>query len=114
MLAQHSPGSYLKTYGQHNIHKIHNRQNDDSHAHVVVPIREEQEGNCEDVMREHLGVVLALLLNIDDQNLRDPESPLHQVVPLEDAVNFAKGPALPDAVEVQPKLRVVHDVLSAY
>lgn len=65
------------------------------------------------MMGEHLHVILALRFNVDHQDLLDPEAPLDKVVPLEEAVGFSEGPALPDAVEIKPKFRMVHDVLFA-
>jgi len=43
---------------------------------MVIPIREEQQRRREDVVHEHLSIILALLLNIDDQNLLDVKRPL--------------------------------------
>lgn len=63
------------------------------------------------MMGEHLRIVLALLFNIDNENLLDPESPLHEVVLLEKTFDFPERPALPDAVHVEPELRVVYNVL---
>jgi hypothetical protein len=78
---------------------------------VVVPIRQEQKRCSEDVVYEHLGVVLALLFDVDDKNLLNIERPLKQIVALEDAFDFPKRPAIPNAVQIEPELRVVHDVL---
>ena len=60
---------------------------------------------------QHLHVILAFFLNVDDENLLDPEAPLDQVVPLEEAVGLAERPAFPNAVEIKPELGMVHDVL---
>ena len=62
-------------------------------------------------MRKHLRVVLALFLNVDNENLLDPEAPLYKVVPLENAIDLTERPAFPDAVQVEPEVRVIHDVL---
>jgi hypothetical protein len=59
-----------------------------------------------------LCVVFALLLDVDNENLLDPEPPLNEVVPFEEAIGFPERPAFPYAVEVQPELGMVHDVLS--
>jgi hypothetical protein len=77
---------------------------------VVVSVGKTHERSGEDVVGEHLRIVFALLLNVDYEDLLDPEAPLNEVVPLEQAVGFAKGPAFPDAMEVEPEVRVVHDV----
>jgi hypothetical protein len=98
-------------YRQNDVDKVHDGQDDDADAHVEVAVGQAHQRSGEDVMGEHLGVVFALLLDVDDENLLDPEAPLDEVVPLEKAVSFPERPAFPDAVEVQPELRVVHDVL---
>ena len=101
------------TYGQDDVDKVHDGQDDDADAHMEVTVGQAHERSSEDVVCEHLRIVLALLLNVDDENLLDPEAPLDEIVPLEQAVCFPERPAFPYGVEVQPKLRVVHDVLSA-
>jgi hypothetical protein len=101
----------LQTYREYNVDKIHSAHNDKPDSHVVVSIRQEQERGREDVVGEHLGEVLALLLNVDYKDLLDVKGPLDQIVPLENALDLPEWPAIPDAVQVEPKLRVVHDVL---
>jgi hypothetical protein len=64
------------------------------------------------VVCEHLSIILALLLDVDHEHLLDPETPLDEVIPLENTLDLPEWPAFPDAVEVQPEVRVVHDVLS--
>jgi hypothetical protein len=100
-----------QTYRQYDVDKIHGAHDDEADSHVVVSIRQEQERGREDVVCEHLGEVLALLLNVDYEDLLDVKGPLGQVVPLENALDLPKWPAIPDAVQVEPKFRVVHDVL---
>lgn len=78
---------------------------------MVIPIREEQQRRREDVVHEHLSIILALLLDVDDQDLLDVEGPLEKIVELEDAFNLSQRPAVPDAVEVEPEFGVVYDVL---
>lgn len=99
------------THWQDNVHHIHDTQNDCSDSHVVVAIRQEQKHCCEDVVGEHLRIILALLLNVHDNDLLNPEAPLDEVIPLKDAFHFSKGPACPETVEVQPILGCVYYVL---
>lgn len=63
------------------------------------------------MVHEHLQVVFALLFDVDDEDLLEVESPLDEVVELEQAIDFPVGPALPDAVDIEPEVRVVGDVL---
>jgi len=99
------------TYRQDDIHQVHYAQYDDSNTRVVVAIRQKDEYGREDVVHKHLQVVFTFLLNVYDKDLLEVESPLNEVVELEQAFNFSKGPALPDTVEIQPEIRVVCDVL---
>ena len=99
-------------YRQDDVDKIHDAQDDGTDAHVVVAVGQKQKRGGKDVMREHLCVILALLLDVDNENLLNPEAPLYKVVPLEKAVSLTEGPAFPDAVQVKPKVRMVHYVLS--
>jgi hypothetical protein len=78
---------------------------------VEVAVGQAHEGSGEDVVGKHLGVILALLLDVDNEKLLDPEAPLDEVVPLEKAISLTERPAFPYAVQVQPELGVVHDVL---
>jgi hypothetical protein len=78
---------------------------------VVISIRQEKERSREDVVYEHLGKVLALLLDVDYEDLLDVKCPLCQVVPFEETINLPEWPAIPDTVQVEPEFRVVHDVL---
>lgn len=87
-------------YRQDDVDKVHDGQNDDSDAHVEVPVGQAHQRRGEDVVGEHLCVVFALLLDVDDKKLLDPEAPLNEVVPLEKAISLTERPAFPYAVQV--------------
>jgi len=87
-------------YRQDDVDKVHDGQNDDSDAHVEVAVGQAHQRGGEDVVGEHLRVVLALLLNVDDKKLLYPEAPLDEVVPLEETVSLAERPAFPNAVQI--------------
>lgn len=78
---------------------------------MEVSIRQSHEGGREQMVGQHLRIILALFLNVDDKNLLDPEAPLDEVVPFEEAVSLSERPTFPDAVKVEPELGVIHDVL---
>jgi hypothetical protein len=71
---------------------------------VIISIGKEQKRGREDVVCEHLRIILALLLNVNHEHLLYPETPLDKVVPLEDTFDFSEGPAFPDAMEIEPEL----------
>ena len=87
-------------YRKDNVDEVHDAQDNGANAHVIIAVGEEHECGRENMVREHLSIILALLLNVDNKNLLNPEAPLYEVVPLEKTVNFAKGPTFPDTVEV--------------
>jgi hypothetical protein len=99
------------THGQYYIDQVHGAQNDNANTGVVVAVGKKEQGNGEDVVGEHLGVVFPLLLDIDHQNLGNPEGPLRKVVELGQTGDLAEWPAFPHAVQVEEVFRVPHDVL---
>ena len=59
---------------------------------------------------EHLPVVLAALLDVDDDDLLQPEGELPQHVALHQPAQLAVGPAGPEVPEVEPVVRLVVEV----
>lgn len=99
-----------KTHREHYVDQIHSTQNYDANAGVIVPIREEEQRYGKDVVCEHLGVVLSLLLDVDNQNLGDPKSPLGEVVEFRKTGDVAEGPTFPHAMQIKEVVRVPDDV----
>jgi hypothetical protein len=64
------------TYWKDEIHDIHDAQNQVSYFSLVVSVAREDQKGCHKVMREHLPIVLSSLLNIDDEDLLQPEGVL--------------------------------------
>lgn len=60
------------------------------------------------MMREHLGVVSASLLDMDYDDLLEPKAELDEVVPFQGAVDFAVRPVAPHGAEGKPVVGVVH------
>lgn len=56
----------------------------------------------DDVVGEHLPVVLAALLDVDDDDLLEPEGELAEHVALHQAAELAVGPVGPQVPEVEP------------
>ena len=74
----------------------------------MIPIRAEHEQASNNMVREHLGVVSTSLLDMDYDDLLEPEAELDEVVPFQGAVDFAVRPVAPHGAEGEPIVRVVH------
>lgn len=88
----HTNGQYsarsryrARTYREDQIDYIHQTQDDIANLGLVVAVAANQKQTCDDVVGEHLPMILSALLNVDDQNLLQPEAELSQVVQLEKA-----------------------------
>lgn len=57
------------THGQDQINSIHKTQNGVANFCLVIAVAEQHQSAGDDVMGEHLPVVLSLLLNVDNHNL---------------------------------------------
>lgn len=63
------------------------------------------------MMGEHLVVILPPLLDVDNNNLLDPECQLHKVIPLESSRHLARRPMGPQIPIVKPICGRAHDIL---
>jgi hypothetical protein len=68
---------------------------------LVVGIRGRDQYDGEEMVRQHLPVVLAALLDVDHNDLLQPESPLSQHVGLGEAVELSGRPVGPELSHVQ-------------
>jgi len=69
-----------QTYREDKIDHVHQDKNGIASAHLPIPIGECEQENRNDVMCEHLPVVLATFLYIDDEDLLYPECRLREIV----------------------------------
>lgn len=60
---------FAGTYREENVPEIEQHQNQVAHGIVVVSIRSNNQRNSDEVVRQHLPMVLATLLNVDDKDL---------------------------------------------
>lgn len=60
---------------------------------------------------EHLCVVFPALLDVDNEDLLDPESQLYEVVPFERSGHLSRRPSCPDFGIVEPVNGVIPEVL---
>lgn len=101
----------ISTYCEEDVDHIHEAQNDVSDLGLVVAVAHRHERARDDVVREHLPVVLAPLLHVYHEDLLQPKGELQQVVALHQAAHLARREVIPDFIEVEPVRRVVVDVL---
>lgn len=74
----------------------------------MVSVAHKHESTGDDVVGEHLPVVLPALFDIDDEYLLEPEGELYEVVPFEQPVHLSVRPARPKLMEIEPVLGVIH------
>jgi hypothetical protein len=79
---------------------------------VVVCVAGEEQTAGDEVMGEHLPVVLTTLLNVEDNNLLDPEGLLREDVGLHEARDFLVWPMGLHLLEVEEVGRLAVHVLS--
>jgi hypothetical protein len=78
---------------------------------VAVPVRGVDEDARDNVVGEHLPVVLPALLDVDDNHLLQPETQLREHVALHESGQFAVGPPRPQLSQVEVGGRLAVDVL---
>lgn len=84
----------------------------DSRLVVSVTCRDEHDGD--EMVRYHLHMILPALLDVDDQDLLQPEGPLAQHVRLRKPVKFSGGPVGPQLLHVEVVGRGRVQVLYCY
>lgn len=77
----------------------------------MIPITGKYQHSCDDMMREHLPVILPPLLDIYHQDLLEPKCVLYQCVPFLQTSNLTVGPVRPEFLEIEPVIRSGQDVL---
>lgn len=78
---------------------------------MVVSVGSNNQCDGNEVMGQHLPVILAAFLDVNDEDLLEPESKLHEDVSLVQASKFSVGPARPELLHVQPVRGSVVNVL---
>ena len=100
-----------KAYSKKYINYLHEIEYDISDLCLVVAVTHEHENAGDDVVAQHLPVVFSPLLDVDDEDLLDPETELYEVVPFHGCVDFSVWPAGPHLLHVEPVLMSIHDIL---
>jgi hypothetical protein len=99
------------TYWENEIHDIHNAQNQVGYLGLVVSVAGENQEGCDNVVCEHLPMVLSPLLDIDHEYLLQPERVLDQNVPFAYSRDLSIGPIGPEILEIVHVVRVDQNVL---
>lgn len=98
-------------YRQQKVHNIHQTQHHIRDIVEAVDVRRAQQTAGDNVMGQHLVVVLPSLLNIDNQNLLHPKRQLHEQIPFQSPRHTPCGPFPPDCGIIEPVVRVRPDIL---
>ena len=72
----------IRTHGQPDVTEIHQDQDDRAHPRIIRPITPHDERDRHEMMRQHLIVILAPGLEVEDEELVEPEPELDEVVKL--------------------------------
>lgn len=95
---------------EEDVGKVHERQDDVTHARRVVAVTAYEQGAREYVVTKHLEVVLPLDLEVEGEYALQPECQLHEVVHFEGRVESGLWPVGVELGDVPPVLRVVEEV----
>lgn len=100
-----------KTHREKDVHHIHQDEHQVGHPGEMQGIRGGNQHDRHQVVGEHLPVVLATGLDVQDEDLLQPERPLAQDVDLGEAREVARGPVGEHLAEVEVVLGGAVDVL---
>lgn len=62
-----------RPYRKYEINYIHEAKDDICHTSVPVDIGNRHYGTCDDMVREHLSMILPACFNVDNKDLLNPE-----------------------------------------
>ena len=99
-------------YGKEYVNQIHKDQDQVTDTCLVVVVRARDEGNGDEVVGQHLPMVLAAFLNVDNKDLLQPEGPLRQEIAFAQALQLADRPVGPEFLKVKVVVRVRIQVLA--
>lgn len=99
------------TYREQDVANIEQHQYQVADSVVVVPVRTDDQGNGDKVVAQHLPMVLAALLDVDDEDLLKPKAQLREDVELVQAAKLTIRPEGPEILEVEPRRRGIVEVL---
>jgi hypothetical protein len=77
------------------VNDIHEHEDQVADPRLVVSVRSCDERDGDEVVRKHLPVILAAVLEVDDEDLLNPEGPLDHDVRLHEEAEFPVRPVGP-------------------
>lgn len=83
------------THREDNIDHIHDNEDIITNSSVMIAVTRRDESNGDKMMTEHLPVVFASFLDIDNNDLLQPESPLAENVALHQPLHLSVWPVCP-------------------
>ncbi|KAH3676212.1 hypothetical protein WICPIJ_009172 [Wickerhamomyces pijperi] len=86
---------------QKDINKVHDDKDHVTDSCVEVEVRATNQRDGDDMMCEHLNIVLSLGFDVQNEQLVDPAGQLHQVVSLCDGSHLVVRPANPYVIKTQ-------------
>lgn len=92
----------IQTYRKEEVHNIHQTKYHVGHIVKTVDIGGGEEGAGDNVVGEHLVVVLASLLDMNDEDGLDEESQFDKQIPLHQTGHGTSWPFIPDSAEIEP------------
>jgi hypothetical protein len=101
----------MGTYWENEVHNIHDTQNQVGYLSLMVSIARENQERCENVVGEHLPMVLSSLFDIDHEYLLQPEGVLDQNIPLPYPSDLSIRPICPKIFEIEQVVRRSQNVL---
>lgn len=92
----------IVTYRKKKVHNIHQTKYHVGHIVKTVDISGGEEGAGDDVVGEHLVVVLASLLDMNDEDGLNKEGQFDKQIPLHQAGHGTSWPFVPNRAEIKP------------
>lgn len=90
------------TYRQQKVDNVHQAQHHIRNIIETVDVSRTQQRAGNQMMGQHLVVILPLLLYVDDKNLLQPERQLHKQIPLQGPRHIPIRPFSPDGGKIEP------------
>lgn len=84
-----------RTYRQEDVHHVHEHQDEVAYTDISLSVGSINQGAGDDVMRKHLPVILSPFLDMDDNQLLEPEGKLCKYITLQEAGKLAVWPVRP-------------------
>lgn len=99
------------THGKEQIDNIHDAKDQVCYLGLVIAITRKDQHGRNNVVAEHMPVILSPFLDVYNENLLEPEGILNKYVPLAKTWNFSIWPICPEVLEIVPVIGLCEKVL---